>query len=400
MILVINGGSSTIKFKLFDKEYNVLASGICERIFVDGNFEMKYFSKELNQNLEFKQEEAFPNHEVAIEYLFNQLIEKQIITSLDEIEGIGHRIVQGASTLTKPEIVDERVEKLIEENIDLAPLHNKPQLDIIRAVKAKAPTSFNVAVFDSGFHTTIPEVNSTYAIPERWRKDLRIKRYGAHGISYEYVLEKMKSVLGKDDINLVVCHLGGGASVCAIKHNKSFNTSMGLTPLEGLIMGTRSGDVDPSIFRYISKQEGIDAAEIDRVLNHESGMKALNSGKSDFRDIRPYYFENKEAKLSIDMYSQRVADYIIKYTNQLEDRVDALVFTAGVGENDAFVREKIVKQLHLGNYFIDTEINKEKFDDYLEISKDKEFKDFKRVFVVKTNEEIQIARCVAELKNK
>ncbi len=396
MILVINGGSSSIKFKLFNTDFSVIASGICERIFVGGNFELEYLNKETNEMVEFKNEIEFPDHNVAIEYLFDQLLEKKIINSLDEISGIGHRVVQGASTLSKPEIVDERVEKLIEENIDLAPLHNKPQLAIIRATKAKAPSIMNVACFDSGFHTTIPEVNSTYAIPKEWREELRIKRYGAHGISYEYITEKMKQILGKDEVNLIVCHLGGGASVCAIRKNKSYNTSMGLTPLEGLVMGTRSGDVDPSIFKYVSKQKGLDAVEIDRILNFESGVKAL-CGRTDFRDITPKYDVDEEAKLAVDLFTKRVADYVVRYTNDLENKVDALVFCGGITENDGVIRHKIINRLHLGDYYIDEEKNKEKTKDYMEITKEA-FPDFKRVFVVKTNEEIQIAKSVASLK--
>ncbi len=397
-ILVINGGSSSIKFKVYDSTSMIsLCQGLCERIFVDGRFKLTYLDLNTNSENEIELETDFPNHDVAVEFLLNKLVECKIIDSIEDIKGVGHRVVQGADDISQSVIVDEEVENIIEKNIELAPLHNKPELDIIKIIKNKLPNSVNVGVFDSAFHTSVPSINSTYAIPKQWREELKVKRYGAHGTSYRYILEKSKSILNKDNLNLIVCHLGNGASICAIKDSKSFNTSMGFTPLEGLIMGTRSGDIDPSIFKYISNKLNIDASEIDKILNYESGVKGL-CGYSDFRDITSRSQPGNEYEFTLDLFAKRVVDYIVRYTNDLDNKVDALVFCGGIGENVSIIREKIINSLKVGNYHIDSELNKQKNEDYLKISKHI-CKHSKNIFVIKTDEELMIANDVKKIAN-
>lgn len=396
-ILVINGGSSSIKFKVFEYDnFELISSGLCERIFVDGNFEMKFKS----DSSEFKKIEEnvdFPNHEAAIQHLLKKLEENKVINDVNEIVGVGHRVVQGAYIFDKSCIIDSEVEAEIEKLIPLAPLHNEPELAIIKIIRKLMPNSVNVAVFDTSFHTTIPSINSTYAIPEDWREELKIRRYGAHGTSFRYINEAMEKELNKKNLNLIVCHLGNGASICAIKDGKSFNTTMGLTPLEGLVMGTRSGDVDPSIFKYISNEAGLDSLKIDHILNKESGLKGL-CGYSDFRDITPKVGIDEKCTLAFNLFCSRVADYVIKYTNQLGNKLDALVFTAGIGENVAKVRETICSMLTLGHFHLDKNLNANINSSICKINK--EINCSKKIYMVATNEELMIATDVRNLIEK
>jgi acetate kinase len=324
-ILVINAGSSSIKFKLFHvHNLAVIASGLCERIFIDGSFKLSYGDQT------FTASTPMPNHTKAIEYMLQQLTSLKIITDLKQIVGVGHRVVQGGE-FNNSVIIDQTVKARIKQLIPIAPLHNAPELAVIEVFDKLLPHAKPVASFDTTFHTTMPPINYTYAIEQNTAKKYQIRRYGYHGNSYRYINQYMTSLLSKTP-NLIVCHLGNGASMCAIKDGKSFITSMGLTPLEGLIMGTRCGDIDPSIILYLIRQ-GLDVQAVDDIVNKQSGVKGL-TGSVDMRDLQKQCEQNNPmAKFTIDLYASKVAEYIVRYANLLANKIDAIVFTAGVGEN-------------------------------------------------------------------
>jgi acetate kinase len=325
-ILVINAGSSSIKFKLFyAKNLDVIASGLCERIFIDGYFKVKYGNNQLSEaNV------AMPNHTKAIEYMLNQLLKLGIVTNLKEIIGVGHRVVQGGE-FNKSVVINKVVKQRVKELIPLAPLHNEPELAVIEVFEKFLPHAKSIASFDTTFHTTMPPISYTYPIDQKIAQQHQVRRYGYHGNSYRYITQYMTKLLRKTP-NLIICHLGNGASVCGVRHGKSYITSMGLTPLEGLIMGTRCGDIDPSIILYLIRQ-GLKPNTIDDILNKQSGVKGL-SGLTDMRDVEAQCAKhNQHAKFTIDLYATKVAEYIVRYANILENKVDAIVFTAGVGEN-------------------------------------------------------------------
>lgn len=392
IIIVINAGSSSIKFQVFDKSnFNVLASGLLERLYIDGNFEMKINDKTISKKADLY------NHEVAVEFLINNLKEYKILTNINDLKGVGHRIVQGGDFSCAQKINDKRL-KMIDDLSILAPLHNPGGIAGIKAFQKMAPNAINVTDFDTAFHTTIPEENTTYAIPEKWRNEYGVKRFGAHGISYEYITKQMAKVLNKDinDINLIIAHLGNGASIAAIKNGKSYNTSMGLTPLAGLIMGTRCGDIDPAIANYISFRTGKNIAEITTILNKESGIKAL-TGYSDMRDIEKAINNgDKKAILGMKLWARQIANYISMYYNQLEGKLDAIVFTAGIGENGVLPRKKIFEELHIVNSKLCDKKNNKKYDKINIISThDSTIPSY----VMRTNEELLIAQKVKKILN-
>ena len=392
IIIVINAGSSSIKFQVFDKSnFNVLASGLLERLYIDGNFEMKINDKTISKKADLY------NHEVAVEFLINNLKEYKILTNINDLKGVGHRIVQGGDFSCAQKINDKRL-KMIDDLSILAPLHNPGGIAGIKAFQKMAPNAINVTDFDTAFHTTIPEENTTYAIPEKWRNEYGVKRFGAHGISYEYITKQMAKVLNKDinDINLIIAHLGNGASIAAIKNGKSYNTSMGLTPLAGLIMGTRCGDIDPAIANYISFTTGKNIAEITTILNKESGIKAL-TGYSDMRDIEKAINNgDKKAILGMKLWARQIANYISMYYNQLEGKLDAIVFTAGIGENGVLPRKKIFEELHIVNSKLCDKKNNKKYDKINIISThDSTIPSY----VMRTNEELLIAQKVKKILN-
>ncbi len=380
-IIIVNGGSSSLKFELLNKQTReTLASGMAERIFVDGIFTIKVGEEK------FEIKQALNSHADAIDLLLQQIKEKKLINNLSEIVGVGHRVVQGGEVFPKSTLIDKKVLKQIRELGDLAPLHNPGEADIIEVFMQRVPKAINVAVFDTSFHTTMPEIAYRYAVPEKWYKDYKVRRYGMHGTSHMYITKRMEKELGKK-VNIINCHLGNGASICAIKNSKSINTSMGLTPLAGLIMGTRSGDIDPSIHEYIAKKTGASIEEITNELNNESGIKALSGISSDFRDIRTAAEKgNKTAQFTIKAFAARVATYIVDYANQIGEPLDGIVFTAGIGENSAEIREAIVEALPLLNLELGKE-NKNGYKDLLKISSKKSCID---LYAIRTDEESMI----------
>jgi acetate kinase len=337
-----------------------------------------------NQNIEFKVD--MPNHTVATQIILEQLKKNNVITNLNEIVGVGHRVVL-ANGVNESVVITNQVKDMIRQMIKLAPLHNEPELKVIEIFEKLLPNVINVASFDNSFHTTIPDFNYTYPINLKCSKQHAIRRYGFHGNSYRYITMKMQEILNKKDLNLVVCHLGNGASICAIKNSKSYATSMGLTPTEGLMMGSRCGDIDPSIPLYLLTQN-MTRQEIDDLLNKQSGVKGL-IGSPDMRDLEKLYKNNDHnAKLCLKIYTNRVASYIVNYINQLENKVDAIIFTAGVGENSKFVIKNILDEIKIINLSYDNNLVEQKYDSYKLInSSSSKFP----IYCVRTNEELMIA---------
>lgn len=385
--LIINAGSSSIKFQLFDESQKILAKGLCERIFVDGHFEITVGEKKITKT------EDFSDHEKAFKCILNYLLDLKVINDLKEISGVGHRVVQGADYFKDSVIIDQTFLDKIEEYIKLAPLHNKPESEVIKIVQKTISNAVNIAVFDTTFHVTRPAENYMYAVPREWEEKFMIKKYGAHGTSYRYVNLKMQKVLNKTDVNLIICHLGNGASICSVKNSKSYNTSMGFTPLEGLIMGTRSGDIDPAVVEYLCNQNNMTVSNVLNDLNKKSGILGL-TGSADMRDVLKNRDKNKVA---IKMYCQRVADYIIKYWNQLSGEIDGIVFTAGVGENSTDIIRGIIELLPVLKIEISDQDLESKYDDFKLITTPNSHVN---VYQVRTNEELMILQDILRLIKK
>ncbi len=382
-VLIVNGGSSSLKFQALDlKTKKVLASGLAERIFVDGVFTIKCNGQEYT----FKH--PLNNHKEAIKLLIDQLQKHEIIKDLKELVGVGHRIVQGGETFKESVLIDSsKIMNEIDSFSKLAPLHNPGELNIIKAFQELSEAQ-NVAVFDTSFHTTMPKTAWMYAVPQSWYKEHHVRRYGMHGTSHKYIAQRVAKELKKENANVINCHLGNGASICAIKDGKSINTSMGLTPLQGLIMGTRSGDIDPAVVAYMAQELNKNAGDIVDILNKQSGMLALSGVSSDFRDITKASQEgNADAMFALKAYAARVATYIVSYANELDGNIDAIVFTGGIGENAAHVRKMIVEALPLLKLKLSESLNKQKYDDLLKISdKNSQF----ALYAIRTDEETMI----------
>lgn len=389
-ILVINCGSSSLKFQLIDSETEkCIAKGLCERIGIEGS-QITYTPDggEKEQTVT-----PMPDHTEAIRLVLEALTNEKtgVVKSLDEIGAVGHRIVHGGEKFAASTIITDEVMKAIEECNDLAPLHNPANLIGINACKKLMPTTPMVAVFDTAFHQTMPEEAYMYGLPYEYYEKYKIRRYGFHGTSHSYVSKKAAEVLGKkyEDLKIIVCHLGNGASVSAVKNGKCVDTSMGLTPLEGLIMGTRSGDIDPAIMEFIAKKENLDIEGVMNVLNKKSGVQGMTGISSDFRDLEAAYNEGNEYAINaIEVFCYRVAKYIGSYVAAMNG-VDAIAFTAGIGENTNLVRRKIVAYLGYLGITIDNEVNDATHGDEAVISTpDSKVK----VCVIPTNEELAIAR--------
>ena len=388
-ILVINCGSSSLKYQFLDMDNeSVLAKGLVERIGIEGSVlkhEKTGMDKEVI-NADIK------DHEIALKLVMDALVNEKYgaIKDLSEIDAVGHRVVHGGESFAKSVLIDENVMKGIKDCIDLAPLHNPPNITGIRACQKLLPNVKMVAVFDTAFHQTMPESSYIYAIPYEYYEKYRIRRYGFHGTSHLFVSERAAQIMGKnkEDLNIITCHLGNGASVSAIKGGKCIDTSMGLTPLEGLIMGTRSCDMDPAIVTFLMEKEGLSAKEVDNMLNKKSGVLGISGVSSDFRDIEEEAEKgNKKAQLALDMFHTRVKKYIGAYAAQL-GHVDALVFTAGLGENSAESREEICKNMDFLGIEIDTNVNKVRGKETLISTENSKIK----VYIIPTNEELVIAR--------
>ena len=389
-ILVINCGSSSLKFQLIDAETEkLIAKGLCERIGIEGS-QMTYTPTGGEKQ---KRAVLMPDHKAAIKLVLEALTDPSFgaIRDLKEIGAVGHRIVHGGEKFAASTLIDEEVLEAIRECNDLAPLHNPANLIGIEACQALMPGVPMAAVFDTAFHQTMPEEAYLYGIPYHYYEDYKIRRYGFHGTSHSYVSGEAAKLLGKpyEELKLIVCHLGNGASVSAVKNGRCVDTSMGLTPLEGLIMGTRSGDLDPAIIEFLCNREKKDVHEILNVLNKESGVLGLSGGfSSDFRDLEDAYQEGQEnAVRTMKAFAYRVVKYIGAYTAAMNG-VDAICFTAGLGENSPFIRNMICEYLGYLGITLDQEANGKRGENILISTPDSRTK----VLVIPTNEELAIAR--------
>ncbi|MDD7335696.1 MAG: acetate kinase [Prevotella sp.] len=394
-ILVLNCGSSSIKYKLYDmKDESVLAQGGVERIGIDNAF----INVKLPNGEKKKIMRDLPTHKEGVALVFEVLLDPEIgaIKSLDEIDAVGHRIVQGGDLFEKSCIVTKEVEDGIESLCDLAPVHNAGHLKGIRAVDALMPNTPQVTVFDNAFHSTMPDYAYLYAVPYELYTKYHVRRYGFHGTSHRYVSHRVAELEGKDikDLKIITCHIGNGASLAAIKDGKVIDTSMGLTPLAGVMMGSRSGDIDPSAVTYIMEKLGKQPQEMADYLNKESGVLGISGVSSDMRDVEKAAQEgNKMARLALTMYNYRIKKYIGSYAAALGG-VDVIVFTAGVGENQASMREGATDGLEFLGIKLDKELNKKVHGTETKISAPDSKVD---VWVVPTDEEIVIARDTQEL---
>ena len=387
-VLVINCGSSSLKFQLINSESEkVLAKGLCERIGIDGRLTYQPAGGEKNVS-----EKAMPTHTEAIQFVIDALTDADtgVVKSLDEIGAVGHRVVHGGEKFAKSVVVTPEVKAAIAECNDLAPLHNPANLIGIEACESLMPGTPQVVVFDTAFHQTMPEKAYMYGLPYEYYEKYKVRRYGFHGTSHSFVSKRVAEIVGKpyNATKTIVCHLGNGASVSAVLNGESVDTSMGLTPLEGLVMGTRSGDIDPAIMEFIAKKENLDIAGIMNVLNKKSGVEGVSGVSSDFRDLEAAAKAgNKRAELAIDVFAYRVAKYVGAYTAAMNG-VDAIVFTAGIGENCALVRTKVCSYLGYLGITIDEEANGKRGEEIIISTPDSKVK----VLVVPTNEELAIAR--------
>lgn len=385
-VLAINAGSSSLKFQLFEMpEETVLAKGLMERIGFDGS----EFTLEYNETEEvFKQD--MHDHGEAVELLLKELLASLVIESLDEIIAVGHRVVHGGEHFSKSVKITDEVIDIIEGVSELAPLHNPPNLTGIRAFSEALPNVPMVAVFDTAFHQTMPEKSYIYSLPYEYYEKYGIRKYGFHGTSHKYVAEKAAELIGRplEDLRLITCHLGNGASITAVEKGKSIDTSMGFTPLAGVTMGTRSGDIDPAIIPYIKEKTGMDASEVVNVLNKKSGLLALSGISNDLRDIEAAAERGDErATLALEIFAARIHQYIGSYAARMSG-VDAIIFTAGVGENSEIVREKILTGLEFMGVYWDPKLNagcrKQAELSYSHSPV--------KVFIIPTDEEVMIAR--------
>ena len=355
-VLVINCGSSSLKYQLIDSETEeVLAKGLCERIGIDGRLTHKPTGKD-----KVEIEADMPNHTVAVGLVLKELTDEKngVIASLDEIGAVGHRIVHGGEKFASSTLLTDEVLAEIEKCNELAPLHNPANLIGVNACKELMPGVPMVGVFDTAFHQTMPEVAYLYGLPYEYYEKYAVRRYGFHGTSHSFVSKRVAEIMGKkpEELKVIVCHLGNGASVCAVDGGKSVDTSMGFTPLEGLVMGTRSGDLDPAILEYIAGKEDLSLSEVLTVLNKKSGIQGVSGVSSDFRDLDKASAEgNHRAKIAVEMFAYRVAKYVGAYAAAMNG-VDVIAFTAGIGENDAVVREQICSRLG----FLGVKVDKEK----------------------------------------
>ena len=395
-VLVINCGSSSLKFQLINSDTEeVLAKGLCERIGIDGRLTYQPAGGEKE-----KTDLAMPTHEEAIQYVINALTNEKtgVVKSLDEIGAVGHRVVHGGEKFASSAIITEEMKKAVEECNELAPLHNPANLIGIAACEKLMPGTPMVGVFDTAFHQTMPQKAYMYGLPYEYYDKYKVRRYGFHGTSHSFVSKRAAEILGVpyDQTKTIVCHLGNGSSVTAVLNGKSVDTSMGLTPLEGLVMGTRSGDIDPAILEFIAKKENLDIDGLMDVVNKKSGVYGLSGNlSSDFRDLWDAADAgNEKAKVALEVFSYRVAKYVGAYVAAMNG-VDNIVFTAGIGENDHGVRELVLGYLGYLGIEIDEEANNTRGQEIM-ISKPGSKVN---VLVIPTNEELAIAReTVALLK--
>ena len=392
-ILVINCGSSSLKYQLFNMENEeVMVKGLVERIGIEGS---RLVQK--NNGDEFVIEEAMQNHTEAVSHVFDALIDSEngVIESLEEIDAVGHRFVHGGEKMTKSALITDEVKDAINEAAKFAPLHNPANLMGLKACEELLPNVPNVAVFDTAFHQTMPAKTYLYGIDYKYYEEDSIRKYGFHGTSHNYITNRAADLLGKsvEETNIISAHLGNGSSITAVKNGKSFDTTMGLTPLEGLVMGTRSGDLDPAVVTYIEEKDGVSADEMNNILNKKSGVLGVSGVSSDFRDLEDAAKNgNERAQVALDMFTTRTKRYIAGYMAELEN-VDAIVFTGGIGENSIEMREDILKGFEQFGIKIDPEANNIRGGEHVISTADSKVK----VMVIATNEELMIARDTQDL---
>ncbi|MCX7715162.1 MAG: acetate kinase [Clostridia bacterium] len=387
-ILVINAGSSSLKYQLIDMDtITVAAKGLCERIGIEGS---NLQHKNVVAEKEVKIEKPMKNHADAIQMVIDALISKDygVLSSMDEIGAVGHRVVHGGEQFSDSVVIDASVKKALEMCTPLAPLHNPPNIIGIEACEKIMPNVKQVAVFDTAFHQTIPQEAYMYALPYEYYEKYRIRKYGFHGTSHKYVSQKAAEILGKplSELKIVTCHLGNGSSITAVDKGISVDTSMGFTPLDGVVMGTRTGMMDPAVVTSLMENEKLDAKAVNDIMNKKSGVLGVSGISSDFRDLIAAADEgNKRAKLALDMFTYSVKKFIGAYAAAMGG-IDAVVFTAGVGENNGFIREDIVKGLEFMGIKIDSKKNSTRGEIDISAS-DASVK----TLVIPTNEELMIA---------
>ena len=395
--LCVNAGSSSLKFQLFEMpDEKVIISGYIEKIGLEDSFWTTKVDGE-----KIKGAKYLKNHNEAVQVLLDELIEHKAVKSFDEIKGVGHRVLHGGEKYSDSVIITDEVIEDIRELTKLGPLHHPGNLAGIEALREVLPKVPMVAVYDTAFHQTMPKEKYMFPVPYEWYLNYSVRKYGFHGTSHKYITTVMKEKLEKDDVNLIICHIGSGASISAIKNGKCYDTTMGITPLDGLMMGTRSGAIDPSILEYVCKESGMSISDVTDALNKKSGLLGI-SGFSDSRDVENAAAKGDErAVLALTMYNDRVAKYIADYYVELEGKVDAIVFTAGVGENGIEARADIIKRLACLGIKLDKKLNaeiasfKEKSEGIISSKSSKV-----PVWVVPTNEELMIIKDTFEIVSK
>ncbi|MBO0447972.1 acetate kinase [Enterococcus sp. MJM12] len=389
--IAINAGSSSLKWQLYQMpEESVVAKGIVERIGLkDSIFTIKY-----GEDKKYNEVVDIHDHEVAVKMLLDKLIDLEILANYDEITGVGHRVVHGGETYKDSVVIDDEVMENIQALAEFAPLHNPANLMGIQAFKKILPEIISVAVFDTSFHASMPKHNYLYSLPMEYYNDFKVRKYGFHGTSHRYVSERAAEMLGKpiEELKIITCHLGNGASITAVDGGKSVDTSMGFTPLAGVTMGTRSGDIDPAVLPYLMDKLNINIEEMVDILNKKSGLLGLTGLSSDMRDLEANY-DKEEVKIAYDVFTDRIRKYIGGYVTTMNG-VDAIVFTAGIGENDAHVRNEVIKGMTWFGCEIDSEKNKVRGEE-LDISTPESKV---KVLLIPTDEELMIARDVERLR--
>ena len=396
-VLVINCGSSSLKYQLINMENEeVLAQGLVERIGINGSI----LTQKINGKEKYVVEEKMVNHEDAIKHVLDALIDEEhgIIKDMSEIDAVGHRVVHGGEKYSQSVLVNDEVMNYLEECVKLAPLHNRPNIIGIEACKKLMANTPMAVVFDTAFHGTMPKEAYMYALPYEMYEKHGIRKYGFHGTSHKYVSNKVAEAMGKDikDLKIITCHLGNGGSLTAVKNGKAIDTTMGFTPLDGIVMGTRSGSIDPAVVIYLIQELGYSVEEVNDILNKKSGILGVSGVSSDFRDIRSAAYEenNERAKLALDLYHYKVRCQIGAYAAAMGG-VDVIVFTAGVGENAAYLRRLIIDDVSKAfGVFLDEKLNAIRSDENRVISH--QFSQIK-VMVIPTNEEVMIARDTVRL---
>ena len=391
-IISINAGSSSLKFTLFDMvDETVIASGLFERIGMDGsNYAIKYNGEKITEDIELA------DHTDAAKVLLDKLLSLNIVESYSDINAVGHRVLHGKDYFTGSVLITDDVISKLEELVDLGPLHMKANIAGIKSFREVLPEAVMVAVFDTAFHQTMEEETYLYPVPYRWYSEFGIRKYGFHGTSHKFIAESVKEILGREDFKLISCHIGNGGSICAVKDMKCVDTSMGFTPLAGIMMGTRSGDIDPSIIPYVMEKDGKSASEIIDDLNKNSGVLGLSEYSNDMRDLVEQCDKgNTKAILAKNKYVRRIVDYIAQYYVLLGG-ADVIVLTAGVGENNIPIRREICEKLACLGVKIDLDLNNTR-GEVVKISTEDSAID---VYIIPTNEELMIARDTKKFVNR